>query len=77
MCNLSEAIEEEGIRKGKKIGRREGKREGKREGIDKTRVEAVETLMHNLNWSIEKALEALSISQKDYEKSLKNIRIKA
>lgn len=69
MCNLSEAIEEKGIRKGKRIG----KQEGKKEGMEIARVEAVENLMRNLNLTLEKALEALNISRKEYENSRKNM----
>lgn len=58
MCNLSEAIEENGVKK----------------GISIARVSAVHNLMKNLDLSLEKALEALNLSRSDYEKSLRTSR---
>ena len=44
-----------------------GKEEGKHEGIELTRIASIQSLMKNLNLSIEEAMEALSIPTYEYE----------
>ena len=45
-----------------------GKEEGKHEGIEMNRIASIQSLMKNLNLSIEEAMEALSIPTHEYEK---------
>ena len=62
MCNLSEAIEEESLRRGRKEGRREGKIEGKAENL----IKSVESAMKSFHVDLGTACEGLGFSLKEY-----------
>ena len=47
----------------------DGRREGRREGEENTLVNSVKKLMANMNWTMEQAMDALSIP-KDQRKKL-------
>ena len=64
MCNLSQGIENRGIRKGRQEGIREGRREGRRE----EREELLKNLMKTTGWSLKKSMEALKISSEEEER---------
>lgn len=59
MCNLSEGIEQRGIKKGRAEGRLEGQLE--------TRQESIQNLMKNLKFSMEQAMTALGIPETEWE----------
>ena len=63
MCNFSEFIMEQGIKKGHRQGMRAGRKEGVKEGTTK----ALFNLMKNLKWSIEQALQGLSIPESQWD----------
>ena len=63
MCKLFEEVEQRGI----ETGKREGMLLGQQKGIEMTRIASIQSLMKNLNLSIEEAMEALSIPTHDYE----------
>ncbi len=67
MCNLSQGIRNEGRMEGLIAGRAEGREEGlakgKVEGKAEGLSEAVMSLMHNMDLSMEKALDALNITE--------------
>ena len=50
------------------IIRHEAEEKGIEKGTDNSRVESIKNLMKNLKLTAEKAMEALGIPQKDYEK---------
>ena len=56
MCNLSQGIENRGIRKGRKEGRRE------------EREELLKNLMKTTGWSLKQSMEALKISSEEEER---------
>ena len=64
MCNLSQGIENRGIRKGRQEGIREGRREGRRE----EREELLKNLMKTTGWSLKQSMEALKISSEEEER---------
>lgn len=64
MCNLSEAIEEKGIKKGIE----QGIEKGRKEGLEMGKLEAAKSLMKTQNWSLEQALKAIGVDQKDLSK---------
>ena len=68
MCNLSQGIENRGIRKGRQEGIREGRREGKREGRREEREELLKNLMKTTGWSLKESMEALKISSEEAER---------
>lgn len=73
MCNLSEAIEEEALRKGRKAGRREGRREGERDGRRVGRAESlvqgVEAAMRNFHVDLKTACEGIGSSVEEYNRA--------
>lgn len=62
MCNLSEAIEEKALRRGRKEGRREGKMEGRAESL----VKSVESAMKSFHVDLRTACEGLGFTLKEY-----------
>ena len=70
MCNLSEAIEEEALRRGRKEGRREGKIEGKAENL----IKSVESAMKSFHVDLGTACEGLGFSLKEYERAKKLLK---
>ena len=60
MCNLSQSVEEKGIRKGIE--------QGIEQGIEKNTVHTLEKLMKNLKMPIEQALATLEIPEADWQK---------
>ena len=66
MCNLSGAIEEKALRRGRKEGRREGRREGKMEGRAESLVKSVESAMKSFHVDLRTACEGLGFTLKEY-----------
>ena len=60
MCNLSQSVEERGVEKGMKIGMEEGRKEGL--------IIAVERLMEDTGWPLERAISALKVPREQWEK---------
>ena len=58
MCNLSQGIENRGIRKGRELGLREGIQRGASQGY----LSSLKSLMKTTGWPLERALAALEIS---------------
>ena len=71
MCEIWEEILQEGIAKGIAEGIAKGKAEGKAEGIAKGKAEgkaeAIKSLMDRKGWSVEDALDALSIPKVEWD----------
>ena len=67
MCKLFDEVEQRGIETGKREGILLGQQIGEQKGIEMTRIASIQSLMKNLNLSIEEAMEALSIPTHDYE----------
>ena len=68
MCKLFDEVEQRGIETGKREGILLGQQIGEQKGIEMTRIASIQSLMKNLNLSIEEAMEALSIPTHEYEK---------
>ena len=68
MCKLFDEVEQRGIETGKREGMILGQQIGEQKGIEMTRIASIQSLMKNLNLSIEEAMEALSIPTHEYEK---------
>ncbi len=66
MCNLSQGVQEYGMKLGKAEGRVEGRTEG--------RVMDIRNLMSSLEWSAVQAMDALKIPQEDRETYLSELR---
>ncbi len=67
MCNLSQGIEDRGIRKGE----RKGEKKGQRKGIKKQAIRDIKNLMESFDISAVQAMEALKIpksKQKEYKR---------
>lgn len=62
MCNLSQGVEEKGIAKGLARGRAEAT------------VTLIQNLMDSANFSIEKAMSMLKISEEDHEKYIELLK---
>ena len=60
MCNLSEGVWEEGVEVGLKKGRAEG--------VEESLMSALQSLIKNMGWSVEQAMNALSIPESDRPK---------
>ena len=67
MCKLFEEVEQRGIETGKREGMLLGQQIGEQKGIEMNRIASIQSLMKNLNLSIEEAMEALSIPIYEYE----------
>ena len=67
MCKLFDEVEQRGIETGKREGILLGQQIGEQKGIEMTRIASIQSLMKNLNLSIEEAMEALSIPTYEYE----------
>ena len=62
MCNYSDFIMNKGLR------------QGRQEGILKGKTEALISLMRNLNWNIEQALQGLSIPEDEWDEYRELVR---
>ncbi len=62
MCNLSQGIENRGIRKGRELGLREGIQKGIQRGASQGYLSSLKSLMKTTGWPLERALAALEIS---------------
>ena len=71
MCNYSEFIMDQGIKKGHRqgmrAGRKEGIKEGMKEGMKEGKAEALINMMKNLKLTMEQALEGLSIPESQWD----------
>ena len=67
MCKLFDEVEQRGIETGKREGILLGQQIGEQKGIEMNRIASIQSLMKNLNLSIEEAMEALSIPTYEYE----------
>lgn len=74
MCNLSGAIEEKALRRGRKEGRREGRREGKMEGRAESLVKSVESAMKSFHVDLRTACEGLGFSLKEYYRAVELLK---
>ena len=68
MCKLFDEVREMGKEEGKHEGILLGQQIGEQKGIEMNRIASIQSLMKNLNLSIEEAMEALSIPTHEYEK---------
>ena len=79
MCNLSEAIEEQALRKGRKAGRAEGRKAGRKEGRkegsllgDAARlVKSAEAAMKSFHVDLKTACEGIGASVEEYDRAAK------
>lgn len=61
MCNLSDGVWEEAMTK----GMAQGMEKGMAQGIEKGLVTALRNLIQNTGWTMEKAMDTLSIPEAD------------
>ena len=67
MCKIFEEVEQRGVKIGKEQGKKEGIIIGQQKGIEINRIVSIQSLMKNLNLSIEEAMKALNIPNDEYE----------
>ena len=65
MCNLSKGVEAKGIQK--------GMQKGIQKGIQTGILSSIQTLMITMNWTVEQAMDALKVPQKDRIKYLEKL----
>ncbi len=70
MCNLSDGIEEEGIRKGIAIGIERGIEQG----IETNTLQSIKRLMESVAWTADQAMAALKIPEEEREKYMKMLK---
>ena len=63
MCKIFDEVRE----MGKEQGKKEGIIIGQQKGIEINRIVSIQSLMKNLNLSIEEAMKALNIPNDEYE----------
>ena len=66
MCNMGEALFEEGKAEGKIEGKIEGKEEGKEEGIVTTLLRAIVSIVKHYGVTTEQAMADLGIPENEY-----------
>jgi predicted transposase YdaD len=71
MCNISEGIEERGIKRGIRIGMQIGIRQGISQGIRQVKCENIKSVMKSLDVSIERAMDILDISEDERDEYIK------
>ena len=70
MCNLSQGIEERGMKRGFEKGRAEGRAEGR---IEST-ISTIRNLMGSMGWTLEQAMDAMQMPEADRPKYVEMLR---